>query len=104
MATLLEPSCSQGSAESLENELIRMYKDTEQFSTVMLKWIDATSALYELKDQPAYTTAHVRWEQACLVMDKTKGNCAALCQMLDGLTTSMRQCQQPKTASGGKWM
>ena len=78
-----------------------MYKDTEQFSTVMLKWIDATSALYELKDQPAYTTAHVRWEQACLVMDKTKGNCAALCQMLDGLTTSMRQCQQPKTVLDG---
>ena len=78
-----------------------MYKDTEQFSTVMLKWIDAKSALYELKDQPAYTTAHVRWEQACLVMDKTKGNCAALCQMLDGLTTSMRQCQQPKTVLDG---
>ena len=78
-----------------------MYKDTEQFSTVMLKWIDAKSALYELKDQPAYTTAHVRWEQACLVMDKTKENCAALCQMLDGLTTSMRQCQQPKTVLEG---
>ncbi len=99
MATPLESFGILGSDVFLKNELMRTYTDSEQLTQVLLKWIDAKSAFSTLKDQPAYATARVKWDEACRVMGKAKGNYVTLCGMLDGLTTSLRQCQQPGTVS-----
>ncbi len=77
--------------ERFENELMARFTDPVQISTLMIKWIQATTALGAAQDQPAYASARANWAAGCRVMGKLKCNFEAVRHMLDGLTATLVQ-------------
>ena len=104
MATTLDPSGSQldpsgshRSDDSFEAELLSIFKDHPQQSTVMFKWINARATLSRMQDQPAYSQAHAVWIAACRVIDLVKDDYSKTCRFLDKLTKSMQKCEREVT-------
>jgi len=70
--------------ERLENELMKRFTDPVQTSTLLLKLLDAQSALHAAQHQPDYALACHDWENSCRVMVKVE-NFEVICTMLDAL-------------------
>ncbi len=76
--------------ERFEDELVARFTDPVQTSTLLLKWLNATSALRAAQDQPAYASARAKWADCCRLMGKLN-NFETVCNMLDGLTATLVQ-------------
>ena len=111
MAARSEPSDRPESDEITDDELIGWFSDPEQQSSVLLKWMDATTVLTASRHQPASDSDLARdtWERGCRLLRKIKGNYVAVYHFLDGLIAKMQSLQpfiatiqslQPETNAG----
>ena len=72
-------------------ELVDWFPDPCETAAVMLKWIEATMALEKIQDEPQLSRARGTWLAGCCEIRNTmKGNYSAVCSVLDGLTTQIR--------------